>query len=241
MKIIPIKEGNFIADQSKNFKILEGNQDSKGIKMSIQPFLIITKNDYILLDTGVGWKNNEGELIINEVLEKENIQNTQITKVLLSHLHKDHINGTLVRTDSGFESNFPNAKIYIQKRELNFAFESRGNPSFDFEILEALIQQPNIVWMDDDQGKINNEIYYEVVGGHTPFLQVFKIVENNEIAFYGADNLPQESYLKYPVTYKSDFDGKKAMQLRIKWQKEAIENNWKILLYHDLEKSILQL
>ena len=241
MKIIPIKEGNFIADQSKNFKILEGNQDSKGIKMSIQPFLIITENDYILLDTGVGWKNNEGELIINEVLEKENIQNTQITKVLLSHLHKDHINGTLVRTDSGFESNFPNAKIYIQKRELNFAFESRGNPSFDFEILEALIQQPNIVWMDDDQGKINNEIYYEVVGGHTPFLQVFKIVENNEIAFYGADNLPQESYLKYHVAYKSDFDGKKAMQLRIKWQKEAIENNWKILLYHDLEKSILQL
>lgn len=241
MKIIPIKEGNFIADQSKNFKILEGNQDSKGIKMSIQPFLIITENDYILLDTGVGWKNNEGELIINEVLEKENIQNTQITKVLLSHLHKDHINGTLVRTDSGFESNFPNAKIYIQKRELDFAFESRGNPSFDFEILEALIQQPNIVWMDDDQGKINNEIYYEVVGGHTPFLQVFKIVENNEIAFYGADNLPQESYLKYHVAYKSDFDGKKAMQLRIKWQKEAIENNWKILLYHDLEKSILQL
>lgn len=241
MKIIPIKEGNFIADQSKNFKILEGNQDSKGIKMSIQPFLIITKNDYILLDTGVGWKNNEGELIINEVLEKENIQNTQITKVLLSHLHKDHINGTLVRTDSGFESNFPNAKIYIQKRELNFAFESRGNPSFDFKILEALIQQPNIVWMDDDQGKINNEIYYEVVGGHTPFLQVFKIVENNEIAFYGADNLPQESYLKYHDAYKSDFDGKKAMQLRIKWQKEAIENNWKILLYHDLEKSILQL
>ncbi len=240
MKIIPIKEGNFIADQSKNFKILEGNQDSKGIKMSIQPFLIITKNDYILLDTGVGWKNNEGELIINEVLEKENIQNTQITKVLLSHLHKDHINGTLARTDSGFESNFPNAKIYIQKRELDFAFESRGNPSFDFEILEALIQQPNIVWMDDDQGKIN-EIYYEVVGGHTPFLQVFKIVENNEIAFYGADNLPQESYLKYHVAYKSDFDGKKAMQLRIKWQKEAIENNWKILLYHDLEKSILQL
>ncbi len=241
MKIIPIKEGNFIADQSKNFKILEGNQDSKGIKMSIQPLLILTKNDYILLDTGLGWKNNEGELIINEVLEKENIQNTQITKVLLSHLHKDHINGTLVRTDSGFESNFPNAKIYIQKRELDFAFESRGNPSFDFEILEALIQQPNIVWMDDDQGKINNEIYYEVVGGHTPFLQVFKIVENNEIAFYGADNLPQESYLKYHVAYKSDFDGKKAMQLRIKWQKEAIENNWKILLYHDLEKSILQL
>ncbi|MBO6184711.1 MAG: MBL fold metallo-hydrolase [Chryseobacterium sp.] len=240
MKIISLKEGNFVADKIKNFKILEENPEAKGVKMSIQPFLIITENDYILIDAGFGWKNIEGKLIINKILEEENIHTSQITKILLSHLHKDHINGTLIKTDHGYKPNFPNAKIYIQKRELDFAFESRGNPSFDFEVLEALIQQLNIIWMDDDQGKINNEIYYEVVGGHTPFMQIFKITENNEIVFYGADNLPQESYLKYHVAYKSDFDGKKAMQLRIEWQKEAIENNWKVLLYHDLEKSILQ-
>lgn len=240
MKIIPIKEGNFVADRSKNFKILEENPEAKGVRMSIQPFLIITENDHILIDSGLGWKNKEGKLVINEILKKENIQPSQITKVLLSHLHKDHINGTLIKTDHGFEPNFPNAEIYIQKRELDFAFESRGNPSFDFEILETLIQQPNIVWMDDDQGKINDEIYYEVVGGHSPFMQIFKITENNETAFYGADDLPQESYLKYHLAYKSDFDGKKAMQLRIEWQKEAIENKWKVFLYHDLEKSILQ-
>jgi len=240
MKIIPIKEGNFIADKSKNFKILEENPEAKGVRMSIQPFLIITENDHILIDTGLGWKNKEGKLIINEILQEKNIQTSQITKVLLSHLHKDHINATLVKTNYGFEPNFPNAEIYIQKRELDFAFENRGNPSFDFEILEALIQQPNIIWMNDDQGKINDKIYYKVVGGHSPFMQIFKITENNETAFYGADDLPQESYLKYHVAYKSDFDGKKAMQLRLEWQKEAIENKWKVLLYHDLEKSILQ-
>lgn len=38
MKIIPIKEGNFIADRSKNFKILEENPEAKGVRMSIQPF-----------------------------------------------------------------------------------------------------------------------------------------------------------------------------------------------------------
>lgn len=240
MKIIALKEGNFVADKFKNFKILEENSEDKGVRMSIQPFLIITENDYILIDAGFGWRNPENKLIINKILEEENIQTSQITKVLLSHLHKDHINGTLVKTDYGFEPNFPNAKIYIQKRELDFAFENRGNPSFDFEILEMLIQQPNVIWMDDDQGKITDEIYYEVVGGHTPFMQIFKITENNETVFYGADNLPQESYLKYHLAYKSDFDGKKAMQLRIEWQKEAIENNWKVLLYHDLQKSILQ-
>jgi hypothetical protein len=71
-------------------------------------------------------------------------------------------------------------------------------------------------------------------------MQVFWIKEGNETVFYGADNIPQQSYLKYHLAYKSDFDGKRAMNLRIKWEKEAVENHWKVLLYHDLEKAVLE-
>lgn len=242
MKIIPLKEGNFSASKTKDFTLLtEKNFDTTpGIKMSVQPFLIITENDYILLDAGIGWKNENGKSVVSEILEKGNINHMQITKVLLSHLHKDHIEGALTFTKNGFEATFPNADIYIQKRELDFAMENKGNPSFDFEVLEKLIQLPNIIWMNDDQGQITDEISYEVVGGHTPFMQVFWIKENGETAFYGADDLPQASYLKYHLAYKSDFDGRKAMELRLKWEKEAKENNWKILLYHDLEKTVIE-
>lgn len=242
MKIVPLKEGNFSASKTKDFALLtEENIDTvKGIKMSIQPFLIITENDYILLDTGIGWKNEAGKTVIFETLKQENINPDQITKVLLSHLHKDHIDGIIKNTENGYEPSFPNAEIYIQKRELDFAMENKGNHSFDFDILGKLIQFPNIIWMNDDQGQITDKISFEVVGGHTPFMQVFWIKENGETAFYGADDLPQESYLKYHVAYKSDFDGRKAMELRQKWEKEAIENQWKILFYHDLDKAIVQ-
>ena len=243
MKIIPLKEGNFSASKTKDFTLLtDENFDTvKGIKMSVQPFLIITERDYILIDAGIGWKNTEGKTVISELLEKENIKPEQITKLLLSHLHKDHIDGSIRETGNGFVSTFPNAEIYIQKRELGFAMENKGNPSFDFNILEKLITLPNIVWMDDDRGNISEEISFEVVGGHTPFMQVFWIRENGETAFYGADDLPQESYLKYHLAYKSDFDGRKAMELRLKWQKEAAEEKWKILLYHDLDKAVIQI
>jgi hypothetical protein len=30
------------------------------------------------------------------------------------------------------------------------------------------------------------------------------------------------------------------MNLRIKWEKEAVENHWKVLLYHDLDKAVLE-
>ena len=242
MKIIPLKEGNFAASKTKDFTLLtKENLDTiTAIKMSVQPFLIITENDHILLDAGIGWKNEDGTTVISKILERENIRPEQITKLLLSHLHKDHIEGAIQQADNGYEATFPNAAIYIQKRELDFALENKGNPSFDFEVLENLIQLPNIVWMDEDQGQITPEISYEVVGGHTPFMQVFWIKENEETVFYGADDLPQASYLKYHLAYKSDFDGRKAMSLRLKWGKEARENDWKILLYHDLEKAMVE-
>jgi glyoxylase-like metal-dependent hydrolase (beta-lactamase superfamily II) len=243
MKIIPLKEGNFSTNTTKDFTLLteENFNIIKGIKMSVTPFLIITEKDIILLDAGIGWKNEDGKTVISELLEKENINPNQITKVLLSHLHKDHIETTIRRTEKGFEATFPSAEIYIQKRELDFAMENQESHSFDFDTLEKLIELDNIVWMDDDKGNITDEISFEVVGGHTPFMQVFWIKENNETVFYGADDLPQESYLKYHLAYKSDFDGKKAMELRIKWQKEAVENHWKVLFYHDLDKAILEL
>lgn len=243
MKIIPLKEGNFSASRTKDFTLLtDENFDTvKGIKMSVQPFLIVIDKDYILLDAGIGWKNTDGKTVISELLEKENIKPEQITKLLLSHLHKDHIDGSIQKTEDGFAPTFPNAEIYIQKRELAFAMENKGNPSFDFDTLEKLISLPNIVWMDEDSGKINEEISFEVVGGHTPFMQVFWIRENSETVFYGADDLPQESYLKYHLAYKSDFDGRKAMELRLEWQKKAAEDQWKILLYHDLDKAVIQI
>ncbi|PXW17938.1 glyoxylase-like metal-dependent hydrolase (beta-lactamase superfamily II) [Chryseobacterium sp. CBTAP 102] len=243
MKIIPLKEGNFSASKTKDFTLLtEENFDKTGgIKMSVQPFLIITENDYILLDAGIGWKNESGKTVVSEILERENIRPEQITKLLLSHLHKDHIEGAVKLTENGFEAAFPNAQIYIQKRELDFAVENKGNPSFDFDLLEKLIKLPNITWMNEDQGKITDEISYEVVGGHTPFMQVFWVRDNEETVFYGADDLPQASYLKYHLAYKSDFDGRKAMELRLRWEKEAKENNWKILLYHDLDQTVIEI
>lgn len=242
MKIIPLKEGTFSTSKTKDFTILteENSATAKGIKMSVTPFLIVTEKDVILLDAGIGWKNESGNTVISEILEKENIPPEKVTKVLLSHLHKDHIETTITCTEKGFKATYPNAEIFIQRRELEYAMKNRGSHSFDFDTLEKLIKLKNIVWMDKDSGSITDEIYFEVVGGHTPFMQVFWIREGEETVFYGADDLPQESYLKYHLAYKSDFDGKKAMELRQKWQKEAIENHWKILLYHDLEKAILQ-
>lgn len=240
MRIIPLKEGNFAASRTKEFSILKDCEEVGYIKMGIQSFLIIIEDDYILLDAGLGWIGTDGHRIIDKILQSENITTAQISKVLLSHLHKDHINGTMTKTDHGYINNYPNAQIYIQRRELEFAMQNKENPSFDFELLEALIKEPNIVWMDHDIGSINEKISFEVVGGHTPFHQVFCIKENNQTVFFGGDNLPQSSYLRFPIAFKTDYDGKKAKEKRTEWERKAHDEHWTILFYHDLNKSIIE-
>ena len=97
------------------------------VKMAIQPFLIITGQDYILLDAGIGWKESNMQKIFQKFIEA-GIKPEQINKILLSHLHKDHISGLVNRTSEGMELNFPDAEIYLQEREYNFALYKRRQP-----------------------------------------------------------------------------------------------------------------
>lgn len=237
MKVIALKEGNFSVNKEKEFVFLD--KSSKGIKMSIQPFLVMTGTENILLDAGLGWLENHQPKIIANLSEHE-LQPSQIDKILLSHLHKDHILGLVNTSAEEWTLNFPDAEIYIQKREYEFALSKRGSLSFDFEILDFIIKNAEIIWMHEDSGNISNEITFQVTGGHSPFHQVFWIKNEEEIYFYGADNLPQSAYLKYHLAYKTDFDGKTAKDQRIGWEILAKKQHWKVLLYHDLEKSILE-
>lgn len=240
MQIIPLNEGIFTVTKTKDFTpILRKDvetADPSLLKMAICPFLIILPDDIILLDAGLDLAK-EGKPKTIQLIEDAGYTAGQVTKVLLSHLHKDHIEGLGRFTDTGFVQNFPNAKIYFQQRELDYALQQTESHSFNLDYVKILSELPNIVSMDDDNGTIGNYITYEVTGGHSPFHQVFWIKEADTIAFFGADNLPQKSYLKFHIAYKSDNDGKKAMELRQAWEKQAKDENWTVLFYHDFKNN----
>ncbi|WP_286966117.1 MBL fold metallo-hydrolase [Flavobacterium sp. UBA4854] len=239
MEIIALQEGNYVANSKKEFKLLSDESNDLGLKMAIQPFVVITDNDVILLDFGLGFVNN-GIPFIYEILRKNNIEPQQITKVLVSHLHKDHIEGIGYFENGNLIQNFPNATIYIQKREIDFALEQINNPSYVPEILNQLEKLPNVELLNADSGQITDEIFYEVSAGHTQFHQVFWIKADDEIVFYGADDLPQKIYWSMHVAYKTDFDGKRARESRKKWEQQAKDENWKVLFYHDMKEPILE-
>ncbi|MCK7554039.1 MBL fold metallo-hydrolase [Chitinophaga sedimenti] len=216
--------------------IITGSSYPEGeSRAAIRPFLIEIANEFVLLDTGL-----DGAHILS-LLQEQNVQPEQVTKILLSHLHKDHSNGLGHFEGADFIPHFPNATIYLQRRELDYANSKLPNPSYLPEVLEALVTLPQIQWLNEDAGQLTPEISFQVTGGHTPFHQVFWIRGQDQTVFYGGDNLPKEGYLDPHVAYKNDDDGKKAMEWRIKWEEEGRAEHWQCLLYHDMRKPFITL
>ena len=120
--------------------------------LEVQPFLVVTDRDMMVFDTGLGFKNKDGVLQIHENVRKHGYEPEKITKVLLSHLHKDHA-GCLVYKDSNgiVKTTFPNADYYIYRPEADYALRT-GYPSYHVEDIEPLLATRQVKWLDAEQG-----------------------------------------------------------------------------------------
>ncbi len=247
MKIIPLSEGSFTIDKTKVLIPFDtsteqlNNRPVGSLLIEIQPFVIITSKDIILIDTGLGYNMTDGTPQLHYNLQKVGINPSQITKVLMSHLHKDHAGGITTKnaiTGEQFIA-FPYATYYVQQREFDFA-NSIGSASYmpnDFAILKEFSR---VVWLQENTGSIDGYIHYELTEAHSKFHQVFWIQENNETIFYGGDDAPQLQQMKSRFVAKYDFDGKKCMELRKKWWEKGKEQQWSFLFYHDIATPVFQ-
>ncbi len=241
MTIIPLSEGTFTIDKTKLFVPFDESKDelqsrsTGSLLVEIQPFVVITSKDILLLDMGLGFSQN-GKMQLHQNLMNAGINPSEITKVLLTHLHKDHAGG--VSEDSDHHTlSFPRALYYLQERELSFAFE-KGIPSFIPGELTALKNSKQVVFLNKEEGSIDANITYQLTGAHSPYHQVFWIKEDNETIFFGGDDAPQLQQMKHRFVAKYDFDGKKAMELRRTWWEQGHQEKWTFLFYHDVKNPV---
>lgn len=242
MQIIPLSEGSFTIDKTKIFLPFDLEDDqlqsrpTGSLLVEVQPFIVKTAQDILLLDAGLGFYK-KGELQLHRNLKAAGIQPEQVTKVLMTHLHKDHAGGVSKKDNLGhYHLAFPNATYYIQEQELAFALET-GFPSYMPEELSVLQNNPQVELLNGN-GEIDDYIDYEITAGHSRYHQVFWIKEGAEIIFFGGDDAPQLQQMKSKFVAKYDYDGKKCMQLRQQWWEESKEENWTFLFYHDIKAPV---
>ena len=242
MTIIPLSEGAFTIDKTKIFAPFNLEKDDVqqrsvgSLLIEVQPFVVITNKDVLLLDTGLGFTKNN-QLQIHQNLLTAGIPPERVTKVLISHLHKDHAGGISKKDKLGNDYlAFENATYYVQQKEFEFAMDV-GFPSYMSDEVAVLHNNPQVKWQNGN-GKIDDYINYEITAAHCANHQVFWIKENNETIFFGGDDAPQIQQMKTKFVAKYDFDGKKCMQLRQQWWQQGLQEKWKFLFYHDIKTPV---
>lgn len=245
MQIIPLSEGSFTIDKTKVFVPFDtateklNNRPIGSLLVEIQPFLVVTEKDILLIDTGLGYHLPNGKFQLYDNIERAGFSPSQVTKVLISHLHKDHAGGITIQPPNSEERfiAFPYATYYVQRREFDYA-TGVGSASYipqDFLLLEEFSR---VVWLNDDDGLVDGYIRYQLTGAHSKFHQVFWIEENNQTIFFGGDDAPQLQQMKSKFAAKYDFNGKKCMELRQQWWVEGQQKNWTFLFYHDINAPV---
>jgi glyoxylase-like metal-dependent hydrolase (beta-lactamase superfamily II) len=171
----------------------------------------------ILVDTGIGTKQDErfrahfeptGQELLAASLADHGLAPTDITDVLLTHLHFDHVGGALERSDKGeARPTFPNAVYWTNQAQWRWAM--RPNPreaaSFlpenllplqELGLLRFIPVEQNFEWLPGFR--------LEFVYGHTEAMMLPKIQVNGRTLVYCADLIPSSSHLGLPYVMGYD-------------------------------------
>lgn len=245
--IYPLSEGEFTIGHDKMFVPFDPAEDelndrpTGSLLVDVQPFLIATAKDLLLLDTGLGFSTKAGELMVHHNIRLCGYDPDQVTKVLMSHLHKDHAGGVTYKDANGVvKPSFANADYYIYRAEADFALK-KGLPSYVPEELTPLLSSGQVKWLDGEEGMIDDYIRYTHSGAHCPEHIVFLVTDGADKIFFGGDEAPQLKQMKIKYVAKYDYDGKKAMGLREQYAEQGRGEGWQFLFYHDIQKPIAKL
>jgi glyoxylase-like metal-dependent hydrolase (beta-lactamase superfamily II) len=88
------------------------------IQLGMSPILFRWGAELVLIDTGVGSVVGNPIGFLEQRLSALGIKPEEISVVLLTHLHVDHVGGSLDRTNK--KSVFPRARIFISDAEIEF-------------------------------------------------------------------------------------------------------------------------
>lgn len=230
---------------SKKYPVNDLNQ----IELVCEAILIQYNGKNYLIDSGVGaGKLTEKQLrnygvfeesAIEDSLHKLNLTALDIDAVLMTHMHFDHAGGLTKWEGDQLVSVFPNAKIYVTEIEWN---EMR-NPN---------IRSRNTYWKENWEPIQHQVVTYEKelevapgitmihTGGHSDGHAIIRLEQNGEILIHMADIMPTHAhqnplwvlaYDDYPMT--SIFAKEKLL-------KEALENGYKFIFYHDAYYRVIQ-
>jgi glyoxylase-like metal-dependent hydrolase (beta-lactamase superfamily II) len=218
--------------------------DKNRILLGLNPFLIITEQRKILVDTGIGNKDDakfcslyavDRKPTIEESLAKLNLSVNDINIVVSTHLHWDHAGGNTTKgVDGKIRATFPNATYMIQRGEWEEATtpNERTRGSYHQEDFLPLKQAGQLELIVGDT-PVEDGIDIITIPGHNRHFQTVLISSKNQKAIFLGDLIPTASHLSYPYIMGYDLFPLETLKAKKRLLQRAVEENWLLIFEHD--------
>ena len=175
---------------------------SDAFKAFFTPTIVNTGSDVVLFDTGLG-----GEIPgIVPALAGAGYSPEDVTILVLTHMHPDHIGGLM----TGGNPTFPNAKIFTGSAEYNFWSKMEaGNRVGDMVASMVKPMAEKITFLDDG-GSVTGGITAMAAFGHTPGHMTYMLESNGQQLLIAADTANHYVWSLAHPDWEVRFDADKA-------------------------------
>jgi glyoxylase-like metal-dependent hydrolase (beta-lactamase superfamily II) len=253
IRVHPLNDGFFAMDGGAMFGIVpkplwarEVPADERNrIRMSLHCPLAIDGKDVALIDTGLGDRLSEREREIYAVdrqgglvvrLRELGLEPEDVTQVVLTHLHFDHVGGVVTRDETGrLHAAFPRARLFIQRGEIEAAL-SQANERIAAayrHVPECLEPWNGRIELLDGATPITPRLRVVVTGGHTPSHQC-PVFEDAGTAFvHLGDVAPTRAHLRPAWNQAYDVDPLGTIEAKRTLLERAERERWWVSFDHD--------
>ena len=260
MKLHTINTGFFKLDGGAMFGVVPkkiwqrlNEPDSNNLcTWAMRCLLIEDGKKLILVDTGLGDKQDakffsyyepHGEDSLTKSLHALGFNHSDITDVLLTHLHFDHCGGAIKREGEKLLPAFENATYWSNESHWQWAVQpnAREKASFLKENIIPIQESGQLKFIADGSSEIHPDVLIKTVNGHTESMIIPHINYKGKTVVYVADLIPSAGHL--PIAYVMGYDTRPllAMDEKQTFLPDAAEKDFVLMFEHDKEKECCSL
>lgn len=251
-EIYPVSAGRFALDGGAMFGVVPKvlwerccpADEMNRIPLSITALLVKAHGKHILVDTGIGKKEDEKfermfaverEPSLCESLNRLGVHPEDIDLVINTHLHFDHAGGNTKRGESGsLRPAFPKATYAVQQGEFDdaAAANERTKASYRRDNFTPVTEHRQWEFLRGDTELVPG-VKVIVTAGHTRWHQSVKIESEGQVAFFLGDLIPTASHLPLPYIMGYDLFPIQTLETKRWVLDRAVQERWLLLFEHD--------
>lgn len=222
------------------------------IPLGLRCLLVETAGELVLIETGLGNKENEkfrsiygvenepsaGSDVpdrLHEAIRHAGFTPDDVTIVIDTHLHFDHAGGNTFRdADGDVQLSFPRATYYVQRGEWEYAHTSneRTQASYLPDNFDPVHAAGRLRLLDGEED-VTPGVSVFLTPGHCPSHQSVLVSSRGETACFLGDVIPTMAHLPLPWIMGYDVEPLRTLESKRALLRRAVDERWLVVSTHD--------